>query len=223
MNLDIKNKKISIQVLLTFMLSIILILTGLAFAFYFRGNTIDIITTEMQNEAKVLSKVLACTSKFDSIKKNTSALKEIADEMLNEKGVVFVAITDSAGNELASQKKGNNKDINIPQKINSMSESDSAGVAFEFNDKTYIIASSPIMIDEAFLKKFGLASYSSTIGSNGYTKVVLSLDHALEEISNTTSMIILFISIITVVGIIFSIKKLIHYKPINYSITYYMT
>jgi methyl-accepting chemotaxis protein len=216
MELNVKNKKISIKILLTFMLSIMLIVTGFTYAFYFRGINKNILIEGEKDRINILVKSIASRSRLDTLKGNERALNEIIADVLKEKGVVFATITDKTGAALAEGRNADGKDINIPLKILNKAESSSDAFIFDYKGNDYIIASSPVHIDEGFISKLNLTSFKGQEGNKGHVKVAFTLAKIDKKLNRAFNMVIFAVIIITVISVVLSVMLIrIIFKPVD--------
>jgi methyl-accepting chemotaxis protein len=220
MKLNLKNKKISLKILLPLSLSILFVLTGITFTVYFHSKSSKILVNEYEKRCWSLAQNLAVISRYDAVKGDKNALKRIIKGVLNGVDAVFVSITDTSGKELVYEVKEDERGLEIPEEIKSKGEKVGAAIPFRYKKRDYIVASNYISIDKVFLNKHKLDAYEEKEGNIGSIHVVLKLEHAQKKIGKITNFSIFFVIITIFIGFLISMILIkIILKPID-DITY---
>jgi methyl-accepting chemotaxis protein len=223
MEFSLKNKKISIKVLLALLITILFIMTGILFALYFHKSINNILINELKERGKILTKNLAANINIGIVTGDKHILDETIKEILNEKDVVSTAIIDEKGEKIIQKDNEKEKKVKIPEKIiRKVVRSDAPQVlSFVYDDLEFISISNPIAIYEKN-KDCAIESLEEEEGKaktpikKGNAQIIFTLENTNKKLARIYNTVIIFIVLITSVGILLSlifIKIII--KPIE--------
>ncbi len=226
MKLVLNSKKLSIKVLLALLITVLFVLTGIVFGLYFHNRIKVILVSELNERGKALAKNLAANSRYGVITEDEEILSGVLDDVIDEKDVAFIMITDTDGRILIGKSSENEANIKIPSDVTNkvFNSNNSRIIPFSYDDSKYVCVSSPIRLAEGAVEPSdsvpgsygGTGGKSSSMVKKGYAVIAFTLEHTLGEVANISKTVAIFIVLITSIGVLVSltfIKAVI--KPIE--------
>ncbi len=222
---NLKKKKFSIKFLLPMLIVALFLLTGIIFGVYLHLNTSKIVKSSLEEKGLLVVKNLAEFSKNDVYDEKTGELSKLADKSLTEKDVVLVTFIGANGSELVVRKKNQIK-LKLPlDTLDAIRTVENPRYDyFEYEGEEFLLTSSSVYLDtssfemiddvpESYVNKTKEAKRVKV----GSVVVVFSLEQIRTHLVSVLWTVILFIVLITSIGILLSmilIKAIV--RPIDY-------